>query len=97
MPAIVYQPNYCETRCRVNRVFYIRTIVCPSRLDGLWSTNRRVEPLYFDGCPTYRVAEKTLRGVLAQKDVEAEVELVAVNTNEEAQRGSGSPAARRLG
>jgi hypothetical protein len=46
----------------------------------------RVELLYFDGCPTYRVAEKTLRGVLAQKDVEAEVELVAVNTNEEAQR-----------
>ena len=44
----------------------------------------RVELLYFDGRPTYRAAEKTLRGVLAQEDVEAEVELVAVNTDEEA-------------
>jgi hypothetical protein len=56
----------------------------------------RVEILYFDGCPTYRVAEKTLRGVLAQEDVEAEVELVAVNTDEEAQRlrFPGSPTIR---
>jgi hypothetical protein len=56
----------------------------------------RVEVLYFDGCPTYRVAEKTLRGVLAQEDVEAEVELVSVNTEEEAQRlrFPGSPTIR---
>jgi hypothetical protein len=56
----------------------------------------RVEVLYFDGCPTYRVAEKTLRGVLAQEDVEAEVELVAVNSDEEVQRlrFPGSPTIR---
>ena len=56
----------------------------------------RVEVLYFDGCPTYRVAEKTLRGVLAQEDVEAEVELVADNSDEEAQRlrFPGSPTIR---
>ena len=56
----------------------------------------RVEVLYFSGCPTYRVAEKTLRGVLTQEDVEAEVELVAVNTDEEAQRlrFPGSPTFR---
>ena len=46
----------------------------------------RVELLYFDGCPTYRTAEKTLRAVFAQEDAEAVVELVVVNTDEEAQR-----------
>jgi len=56
----------------------------------------RVEVLYFDGCPTYRVAEETLRGVLDQEDAEAEVELVAVNTDEEAKRllFPGSPTIR---
>jgi hypothetical protein len=56
----------------------------------------RVEVLYFDGCPTYQAAEKTLRRVLAQEDTEAEVELVAVNTDEEAQelRFPGSPTIR---
>jgi len=54
----------------------------------------RVEVLYFDGCPTYRAAEETLRGVLAQED--AEVELVAVNSEKEAQRlrFPGSPTIR---
>ena len=42
----------------------------------------RVEWLYFDGCPTYRTAEKTLRAVFAQGGAEAVVELVAVNTDE---------------
>jgi hypothetical protein len=60
------------------------------------ATAMRVEVLYFDGCPTYRAAEKILRGVLAQEDPEAEVELVAVNTDEEAQelRFPGSPTIR---
>jgi hypothetical protein len=54
------------------------------------------EILYFDGCPTYLRAEEILRGVLAQEGVEAEVELVAVNTDEEAQRlrFPGSPTIR---
>ena len=54
----------------------------------------RVEVLYFDGCPTYRQAEKTLRGVFAQEDTK--VELVAINTDEEAQRlrFPGSPTIR---
>ncbi len=56
----------------------------------------KLEILYFDGCPTYRAAEKTLRGVLAREDVEAAIELVAVNTDEEAQRlrFPGSPTIR---
>jgi len=56
----------------------------------------RLEVLYFDGCPTYRAVEETLRGVLARTDTEAEVEVVAVDTNEEAQRlrFPGSPTIR---
>jgi hypothetical protein len=56
----------------------------------------RVEVLYFDGCPSYRAVERTLRGVLAQEDVEADLELVAVNTDEEAQeiRFPGGPTIR---
>jgi len=56
----------------------------------------RVEVLYFDGCPTYLEAEKTLRTVLAQEAAEAVVELEAVNTDEEARklRFPGSPTIR---
>jgi hypothetical protein len=41
--------------------FYSQTTQHPSRS----ATAMRVEVLYFDGCPTYRAAEKILRGVLA--------------------------------
>jgi hypothetical protein len=56
----------------------------------------QMEILYFDECPTYLEAEKTLQGVLEEKGVDAEVELVAVNTDEEAQRlrFPGSPTIR---
>ena len=56
----------------------------------------RVEVLYFDGCPTYQAAEKILRRLLAQEGAEAEVELMAVNTDEEARRlrFPGSPTIR---
>lgn len=56
----------------------------------------KVEVLYFDGCPTYLEAEKALRGVLEEQGVGAEVELVAVNTDGEAQslRFPGSPTVR---
>jgi hypothetical protein len=56
----------------------------------------RVELLYFDGCPTYQAAEEALREVLGREGAEAEVELVAVNTDREAQRlrFPGSPTIR---
>src|SRR5215218_1387148 len=56
----------------------------------------RIELLYFDGCPTYRNAEENLRKVLADEGVEAEVEMVAVNSDEEARRLGfpGSPTVR---
>jgi hypothetical protein len=71
-------------------------VVCLFRFGGLRSTTMRVEVLYFEGCPIYLQAEKILRGVLAQENAETEVELVAVNSDEEAQRlrFPGSPTIR---
>ncbi len=67
--------------------------MCTSRFDVLRSAVTRVEVLYFEGCPTYREAETTLRGALAEEGIEAGAELIAVNTDEEAQdlRFPGSP------
>ena len=55
-----------------------------------------IKLLYFDGCPSYRTAEKILREVLAKEGMEADVELVAVNSDEEARkiRFPGSPTIR---
>jgi hypothetical protein len=56
----------------------------------------KVEILYFDGCPTYQATHETLAEVLSEEGLEAEVELVAVNTDEEARRlrFPGSPTIR---
>ena len=56
----------------------------------------RIELLYFDGCPTYRNTEEALRRVLAEEGLEAEVELVAVNSAADARRLAfpGSPTMR---
>ena len=55
-----------------------------------------VELLYFDGCPSYVAATRTVREVLAELGEEADVALVAVNTDEEARRLQfpGSPTIR---
>ncbi len=54
----------------------------------------KIEVLYFDGCPTHEAATRRLREVLAEQRVE--VEMVAVNSDEEAQslRFPGSPTIR---
>ncbi len=59
----------------------------------------RIELLYFDGCPAFRDAERDLRKALAEEGVEAEVELVAVNSGEEVRRLGfpGSPTIRKDG
>ncbi len=56
----------------------------------------KVEVLYFDGCPTYETATKTLGAVLAEEGLEVDIELVAVNRDEEAKRlrFPGSPTIR---
>jgi len=55
-----------------------------------------VEILYFDGCPTYKTAVKTLQDILAEQNTEAQLETVAINTDEQAQqlRFPGSPTIR---
>ncbi len=55
-----------------------------------------IEILYFDGCPTYQRVEQALREVVADEVITAAVEMVAVNTDEDAQRLEvpGSPTIR---
>jgi hypothetical protein len=69
-------------------------LVCDER--GGAEKMMKVEILYFDGCPTYPRTEEALRRVLAGEGVRVDVELVAVNTDEEAQdlRFPGSPTIR---
>jgi hypothetical protein len=75
---------------------YAVYIICDERGGA---EKMKVEILYFDGCPTYLRAKETLRGVLAREGVEADIELVAVNTDEEAQelRFPGGPTIRLEG
>jgi hypothetical protein len=56
----------------------------------------RVEVLYFDGCPTYVAATRNVSEVLSELGIDAEVELVGVNSDEEAERlrFPGSPTIR---
>ncbi len=56
----------------------------------------KVEVLYFGECPSYVAAQKTLREVLGGLGTDAEVEMVAVETDEEAGRlrFPGSPTIR---
>ena len=56
----------------------------------------RVELLYFDGCPSYMVAEERLRHVVGERGLNARIEMVRVQTDEEAIRLGfpGSPTIR---
>ena len=56
----------------------------------------KVELLYFDGCSGYRKAEQSLKDALSREGVRSEVELVTVNTDEEAGalEFPGSPTVR---
>ena len=44
----------------------------------------KIEILYFEGCPTYLEAERSLRKVLALMGIEAGIKLVAVVADGEA-------------
>ena len=56
----------------------------------------QVELLYWEGCPSHPEALELLRGALAERGVEAEVEVREVRTQEEAEalRFPGSPTIR---
>jgi hypothetical protein len=56
----------------------------------------RVELLWWDGCPTHPETLEDLRTVLREEGLDAEVELVEVDSDEQAQRERfpGSPTIR---
>jgi len=56
----------------------------------------KVELLWWEGCPSYPETLADLRGVLAEEGVDAEVELVEVESDEQAraERFPGSPTVR---
>ncbi len=60
------------------------------------TTIMKIELLYFKGCPTYKLALDRLRAVLRETNADAQIEMVEVNSVEEAQklRFLGSPSLR---
>jgi glutaredoxin len=58
-----------------------------------------IQFLYFDGCPTSKEMKQTLEEILSEEDVDAQIQLLPVNTAEEAQRVQlpGSPTIRLNG
>ena len=64
---------------------------------GYWYVSgMRIDLLYFEGCPNYRAAQHDLKQALLEEDIQCHIQLIAVNTNEEAQRVQfpGSPTIR---
>jgi hypothetical protein len=56
----------------------------------------RVELLWWDGCPSYPETQADLRDVLASEGVEAEIEMVEIESDDQARRERfpGSPTIR---
>jgi glutaredoxin len=56
----------------------------------------KVELLYFDGCPYYKKAGELLEEVLREEGIEAKVEMIKVENDEDAKRLRfiGSPTIR---
>ena len=56
----------------------------------------KIELLYFDECPTYQAALQVLKQALLEEGIQTQIQLITVNTIEEAQRGQfpGSPTIR---
>jgi hypothetical protein len=55
-----------------------------------------IELFYFDGCPTYKLGQQALQQALLEEGIKSPIQLIAVSTNEEAQRMQfpGSPTIR---
>ena len=56
----------------------------------------KIEVLYFDECPNWRLTKGQLESVLQELDVTAPIDLVAVESNDDAERLRfvGSPSVR---
>ncbi len=56
----------------------------------------KIELLYFEGCPSYQTALKYLEEVIKQQKLSVHVEMVKIESDEEAQKNRflGSPTVR---
>ena len=56
----------------------------------------KIELLYFEGCPSYHVAEDWLREVIAEANVTEPIEMIEIKTEADAQHWKflGSPTIR---
>ena len=56
----------------------------------------KIELLYFEGCPSYRVAQDLLHDVLAEAKISDQIELIEIKTETDAQHWQfpGSPTLR---
>jgi hypothetical protein len=57
---------------------------------------KKIEFLYFEGCPSYKKALENLRAALAEDNIEAEIKLIRVDSPEKAEALGfyGSPSIR---
>jgi len=57
---------------------------------------KKIEFLYFEGCPSYNKALENLKTVLVEENIEAAVELIHVDSPEDAEKFEfyGSPSIR---
>ena len=58
--------------------------------------NLKIELLYFESCPSWKMAKESLEAILQDSNIEATVQLVRVETDQEAKdhRFVGSPSIR---
>ena len=58
--------------------------------------NLKIELLYFESCPSWKMAKESLEAILQDSNIEATVQLVRVETDQEAKdhRFVGSPSFR---
>ncbi len=56
----------------------------------------KIDLLYFEGCPSYRMAEQLLREALAEMGLSESIEMIAIANETDAQRWrfAGSPTIR---
>lgn len=58
--------------------------------------NLDIELLYFDGCPSWKMAQEFLEGIIQKHNIETRVQLIRVETDQEARDHHfvGSPSIR---
>lgn len=60
------------------------------------NNNLDIELLYFEGCPSWKMAQESLEGIIQKHNIETRVQLIRVETDQEARDHHfvGSPSIR---